>query len=52
MGRDFFTQKRFDVGEFEQDLKNVYNAYNDLERSYNRTETQNGLTLTGPIRKI
>lgn len=31
-GRDFFVSKRFDVGEFEQDLRNVHNAYQTLER--------------------
>ena len=35
-GRDFFVSKRFDVGQFEQDLRNVHNAYKKLEQKLNR----------------
>lgn len=34
-GRDFFVSKRFDVGEFDQDLRNVFNAYKKLDDKMN-----------------
>ena len=34
-GRDFFVSKKFDVGDFEQDLRRVQNAYTRLEAKYN-----------------
>lgn len=39
-GRDFFVSKRFDVGEFEQDLRNVHNAYQTLERKIEQNMAQ------------
>lgn len=36
MGRDFFMKKKFDVGEFEADLKNFYSLHFDYEEKFNK----------------
>jgi len=44
-GRDFFVSKRFDVGAFEQDLRNVHNAYRRLDEKISQEQAlKNGTT--------
>ena len=50
IGRDFLAGKSFDVGDFEQDLRDAWNFQFEIEQKYMPAQTRNTLagTVTGP----